>query len=77
MLPDFLAVQNLQALRKKKYKRMEYVIAIDSEFKPYPEIKRILTEPAGQTSQHMNCARFSPQTTRSIWEYLVGSGALT
>lgn len=56
---------------------MEYVIAIDSEFKPYPEIKRILTEPAGQTSQHMNCARFSPQTTRSIWEYLVGSGALT
>lgn len=52
MLPGFLAVPNLKALRNK-YKRMEYVKAINSEFKPYPEIKRILSEPAGQTSQQM------------------------
>lgn len=45
MLPGFLAVPNLKALRNM-YKRMEYVKAIDSEFKPYPEIKRSLSEPA-------------------------------
>lgn len=77
MLPDFLAVLNLKALwkKKRKYKRMEYVKAIDSEFKPYPEIKRILTEPAEQTSQYMKnlCLRFllkQPGASGSIWFYL-------
>lgn len=33
---------------KEKYKRMGISYAIGYEFKPYHEIKRALTEPAGQ-----------------------------
>lgn len=47
---------------------MEYVKSIDSEFRPYPEIKRILSEPAGQTSQYMK--KQCPGASGSIWLYL-------